>query len=473
MKNILIVDDEAAVADSLKIALKPAYRFVWASDGEEALKLFHRNQIHLILLDIVLPGLDGLTLLKRFREVEPSLPIVMLTATRLVKTAVEAMKMGATDYIGKPFDIEELRLTIDKAIAAHELEREVHYLRAEVGKKYHFDNLVGKSRAIREVFLKIEQVADTKTTVLVTGESGTGKEMVARALHYNSPRRDKPFVALNCASIPDSLIESELFGYEKGAFTDASARKLGQFEAANGGTLFLDEIAELSPVTQAKLLRVLQSKEFVRVGGTQTIEVDVRLIAATNKDLEDAIRRKTFREDLYYRIHVLPIHLPPLRERKEDIPPLANHFLAKKAHDDGRTAKTLSKEALAYMMRYDWPGNVRELENVIEQSVTLSSGPIIGPGDLPMQVQTRRRTNTLKDKAVGGQVSLSDAVKSFEREIIQSALQKTNYIQTRTARLLGITRRVLKYKMDALGITPPGHTLHSSAKIPSRRERTG
>ncbi|HUK56985.1 MAG TPA: sigma-54 dependent transcriptional regulator [Nitrospiria bacterium] len=473
MKTVLIVDDETSVAESLKIALKPVYRFIWAPNGEEALKLFHRNQIHLILLDIALPDMDGLTLLKMFREVEPSLPIVMLTATRTVKTAVESMKLGATDYINKPFDIEELRLTIDKAVTAHELEREVQYLRSEVGKKYSFDNLVGKSRAMREVFLKIEQVTDTKTTVLITGESGTGKEMVARALHYNSSRRVKPFVALNCASIPDSLIESELFGHEKGAFTDASVRKMGQFEAANGGTLFLDEIAELSPATQAKLLRVLQSKEFTRVGGTETIEVDLRLITATNKDLEEAIRRKTFREDLYYRINVLPIHLPPLRDRKEDIPPLANHFLAKKANEDGRTVKTLNKEALIYLMRYDWPGNVRELENVIEQAVTLSAGPTIGPGDLPVQVQTRRRTNTLKDKAMGGQVSLSDAVKSFEREIIESALRKTNYIQTRTARLLGITRRVLKYKMDALGITLTGHTSFSSAKTSSHREKTG
>ena len=473
MKTILIVDDEAGIAESLKIALKPAYRFLWAANGDEALKLFHRNQIHLILLDIVLPGQDGLELLKRFREVEPSLPIIMLTATRTVKTAVDAMKIGATDYLNKPFSVEELRLTIDKAIAAYELEREVHYLRSEVNKKYNFDNLVGKSRAMREVFLKIEQVADTKTTVLITGESGTGKEMVARALHYNSARRDKPFVALNCASIPDSLIESELFGHEKGAFTNASSRKLGQFEAANSGTLFLDEIAELSPATQAKLLRVLQSKEFVRVGGTQTIEVDVRLVTATNKDLEDAIRRKQFREDLYYRINVLPIHLPPLRDRKEDIPPLALHFLTKKANDDKRPPKSLNKDALIYLMRYDWPGNVRELENVIEQAVTLSGSSTIGPGDLPMQVQIRRRTNTLKDKAVGGQVSLSDAVRSFEREIIESALRKANYIQTRTARLLGITRRVLKYKMDALGINPAGPHLAVSAKASSSHEKTG
>jgi DNA-binding NtrC family response regulator len=427
----------------------------------------------LILLDIILPTTDGLTLLKQFRDVEPSLPIIMLTATRMVKTAVEAMKLGATDYLNKPFDIEELQLMIDKASAAYDLEREVRYLRSEVDKKHRPDNLIGRSRAMREIFLKIEQVADTKTTVLITGESGTGKEMVARALHYNSLRRGKPFVALNCASIPDSLMESELFGHEKGAFTDASSRKLGQFEAANGGTLFLDEIAELSSATQAKLLRVLQSREFTRVGGTQTIEVDVRLVTATNKNLEEAIRQKMFRADLYYRINVLPIHLSPLREHKDDIPSLVSHFLSKKAKEDGQKAKTMNKEAMAYLMRYDWPGNVRELENVIEQAVTLSANQVIGVGDLPMQLQVRRKTNTLKDKTVDGQVSLVDAVKSFERDIIESALRKTNFTQTKTARLLGITRRILKYKMDALGITHPGHASTLLTKSRSNRQRTG
>jgi two-component system, NtrC family, response regulator AtoC len=473
MKTVLIVEDEASVAESLKIVLKPDYRILWATNGEEALKLFHGNQVHLIVLDIVLPGQDGMALLTQFRDVEPSIPIVMLTATRTVKTAVEAMKLGATDFLNKPFDIEELRLTIEKALAAYDLEREVRYLRSEVDKIYHPDNLIGRSRAMREVFLKIEQVADTKTTVLITGESGTGKEMVARALHYNSLRRGSPFVALNCASIPDSLMESELFGHEKGAFTDASSRKLGQFETANGGTLFLDEIAELSPATQAKLLRVLQSKEFTRVGGTQTIEVDVRLITATNKNLEEAIRHRAFREDLYYRINVLPIHLPPLRERKEDIPSLVHYFLAKKANEDGRNTKTLSKDALAYLLRYDWPGNVRELENVIEQAVTLSSTQSIAVAHLPVQLQSRRKTSTIKDKTVGGQISLVDAVKSFERDIIQSALQKTNFIQTRTARLLGITRRILKYKMDALGIAYRSDTQHLQSRAPSTRRKLG
>jgi DNA-binding NtrC family response regulator len=388
----------------------------------------------------------------------------------MVKTAVDAMKMGATDYLNKPFDIDELRLTIAKALAAYDLEREVRYLRSEIDQKYRPENLIGRSRAMREVCLTIEQMADAKTTVLITGESGTGKEMVARALHHNSIRRGKPFVALNCASIPDGLIESELFGHEKGAFTDASSRKLGQFEAANGGTLFLDEIAELSPATQAKLLRVLQSKEFTRVGGTQPIEVDVRLIAATNKNLEEAIRQKVFREDLYYRINVLPIHIPPLRERKEDIPSLVSHFLSKKSKGADQKSKKINKEAMGYLTRYDWPGNVRELENVIEQAVLLTENPVIGAGDLPIRLQSRRKTDTLKDKATDGQISLVDAVKSFERDIIETALRKTDYIQTKTARLLGITRRILKYKMDLLGITSRNRTSPILIKSPSNRQ---
>ncbi|MBI3610540.1 MAG: sigma-54-dependent Fis family transcriptional regulator [Nitrospirae bacterium] len=474
MKTILLVDDEAGIAESLKMVLGQDYRLLWAATGEEALKRFYRNPPHLILLDILLPGSDGLTLLKQFREIEPSLPIIMLTGTRMVKTAVEAMKMGATDYVNKPFNIDELRLTIDNAIASYNLGREVLYLRSEVSQKYRPDNLVGKSRIMREVFLKIEQVANAKTTVLITGESGTGKEMVARALHYNSVRRDRPFVAINCASIPESLIESELFGYEKGAFTDAAGRKLGQFEAANGGTLFLDEIAELSPATQAKLLRVLQSKEFTRIGGTRIVQVDVRLIAATNKNLEEALRRKTFREDLYYRINVFSIHLPPLRERMEDVPLLLNDFLDKKSKENNLKTKSLNKEAQAYLMRYDWPGNIRELENVIEQAVTLSTHQVIGVNDLPMQLRTRRKTNTFKEEALGGRLSLVDAVKSFEREIIESALKEADYIQTKTARLLGITRRILKYKMDMLGITTNSNPeTSSSAKSSSDRLKMG
>lgn len=464
MKTVLIVDDDSAIAESLKIVLKPEYRLIWAPTGEEALKQFFRNQVHLILLDIILPGGDGFSLLKQVREFDPAIPIIMLTGTPMIRTAVEAMKQGATDYLTKPFDIEELQLTLRKAMAVYDLEREILMLRSEVKHLYQPENLVGKSGLLQEVFLKIAQAADAKTTVLITGESGTGKEMVARALHFTSVRSERPFVAINCASIPETLIESELFGYEKGAFTDASSRKKGQFETAHGGTLFLDEVAELSPATQAKLLRVLQSKSFSRVGGTQTIEVDVRLVAATNQNLEEALRRGSFREDLFYRINVLSIHLPPLRDRKEDIPLLVSHFLLKKSKEEGKKPKILNRAAQACLMQYDWPGNVRELENVIEQAVTLSPGRTVEERDLPPFMRSRRRINTLKDQTLDGRVSFLDAVRTFERDIIGTALRKTNHVQTRTARLLGISRRILKYKMDALGLaterikitTPPG-----------------
>ena len=455
MKTILVVDDEPGVIDSLKMVLKKDYRLLWASNGREALNLFHRNQVHLILLDITLPDLDGLTLLKRFREVEATLPIIMLTAKQTVKSAVEAMKLGASDYLTKPFDVDELRIILDRAIATFELELEVHYLRMEVGKKYSHKNLVGKSSVLREIFKKIEQMADTKTTVLITGETGTGKEMVARALHFNSSRRASPFIAINCASIPETLIESELFGHERGAFTDASARKLGQFEMAHGGTLFLDEIAELKPATQAKLLRVLQTKSFTRVGGTQMIDVDIRLITATNKNLEEAILEESFRKDLYYRINVLPIHLPSLRERREDIPLLIAHFIGQKSREQGREIKSLNKTAQACLVNYDWPGNIRELENIIEHAVTLSGGPVIGIEDLPAVLRSRQKAGMLRRNALENHITLSDAVKSFERETIENALRKSSFIQTKTARLLGITRRILKYKMDMFGISLP------------------
>ena len=448
MKTLLVVDDEPGVHETVTVVLKSEYRLLRATDGEEALRLFHRNSIHLILLDIDLPGTDGLSLLRQFREMEPALPIIMITGARTVKAAVEAMKSGANDYLNKPFDIEELRLTIKKALSVHDLEREVHLLRLELDKKFLPDNLIGRSRVMLEVFLKIQQLADTRTTVLVTGESGTGKEMVARALHYNSGRRGYPFVAINCASIPDSLIETELFGHEKGAFTDAFSRKPGHFEAANGGTLFLDEITELSPATQAKLLRVIQSREFMRVGGTEPIEVDVRLISATNRNLEEAMRRNTFREDLYYRINVVSIHLPPLRDRREDIPLFVAHHLARIAGESGKKQKAMNKEALALLMRHDWPGNVRELENVVEQGVALSDRTLIGPDALPASIRVRRQSGTLKNKTLEGHLSLIEAVTAFEREIVEDALKKSNYIQTRAAKLLGITRRILKYKMD-------------------------
>ncbi len=455
MKRILIVDDELSVRESLKLILQDQYKILIANDAKEALVLFERENPNLVLLDIILPEMDGITVLKRIREMDATVPVIMLTATRMVKTAVEAMKLGATDYLSKPFEIEELKLIIEKAITTKDLEQEVKYLRSEITRRYSFKSIIGKSREMQEVYAKIEQIADTRTTVLVTGESGTGKELVARALHYNSTRKERPFIAINCAALPETLIESELFGHERGAFTDAQVRKVGQFELADNGTLFLDEVADLSLATQAKLLRVLQEKEFTRVGGTRTIRVDVRLITATNKNLDQSLKQGSFREDLYYRINVVPIHLPPLRERKEDLPLLVNHFLTKKTEEEGHPPKQVSPEAMTLMMNYDWPGNVRELQNIIEQMVTLCTNSTILPEDLPDHFRKQLKSMTLKEQALSGKISFERAVAEFERDIILEALKKTRYVQTHAADLLGISRRILKYKMDLLGITPP------------------
>ena len=455
MKRILIVDDEVSVRESLRFILKDQYKILLAETAREALTLFEREGPHLILLDIILPEMDGIAVLKRIRELDTTIPIIMLTATRMVKTAVEAMKLGATDYLSKPFDIEELKLVIEKAITTKDLEQEVKFLRSEITRRYSFKSIIGKSRKMQEVYAKIEQIADTRTSVLITGESGTGKELVARALHFNSARKEKPFITINCAALPESLIESELFGHERGAFTDAQVRKMGQFELADNGTLFMDEVADLSHTTQAKLLRVLQEKEFTRVGGTRMIRVDVRVITATNKNLHEALKQGNFREDLYYRINVVPIHLPPLRDRKEDLPLLINHFLTKKAEEEGHPPKEISPEAVGLMMNYDWPGNVRELQNIIEQVVTLCSNSVIHSEDLPDFFRKQIKSTTLKEQALSGKISFEHAVTEFERDIIIEALKKTRYIQTHAADLLGISRRILKYKMDLFGIIPP------------------
>ena len=455
MKRILIVDDEVSVRESLRFILKDQYKILLAETAREALTLFEREGPHLILLDIILPEMDGIAVLKRIREMDTTIPIIMLTATRMVKTAVEAMKLGATDYLSKPFDIEELKLVIEKAITTKDLEQEVKFLRSEITRRYSFKSIIGKSRKMQEVYAKIEQIADTRTSVLITGESGTGKELVARALHFNSARKEKPFITINCAALPESLIESELFGHERGAFTDAQVRKMGQFELADNGTLFMDEVADLSHTTQAKLLRVLQEKEFTRVGGTRMIRVDVRVITATNKNLHEALKQGNFREDLYYRIDVVPIHLPPLRDRKEDLPLLINHFLTKKAEEEGHPPKEISPEAVGLMMNYDWPGNVRELQNIIEQVVTLCSNSVIHSEDLPDFFRKQIKSTTLKEQALSGKISFEHAVTEFERDIIIEALKKTRYIQTHAADLLGISRRILKYKMDLFGIIPP------------------
>jgi two-component system response regulator AtoC len=464
-KRILLIDDEARVRTSLKMVLEPSYDILQAADAQEGLDTFRKEGPDLVLLDVILPGSDGLAILETLRAESKMVPVIMLTGTKSVKTAVAAIRLGAEDYLSKPFDVDELRHVIERALKSLELKREVKQLRSQVVQRYAFHNLIGKSPGMQEIYAKIEQVSDSRTTVLVTGESGTGKELVAKALHYNSSRRDRPCIALNCAALPETLIESELFGHEKGSFTDATARRMGQFELAHTGTLFLDEIGDLSPVTQAKLLRVLQEREFTRIGGTQSIKVDVRIVAATNKNLDELVRKGQFREDLYYRINVIALYLPPLRDRGEDIALLAKHFLAKRVEEEKRPRIEFSKDALETLARYPWPGNVRELENIVEQAFIWSQQAAqITPEHLPSILKGDIRSASLHDDTIAGRLSLEKAVMEFEREIILDALKRSSYVQTHAASLLGITRRMLKYRMDTLGIGRSEHAAGQDAE---------
>jgi len=452
LRSVLIVDDEVGARESLRMILKNDYEVFLAKDAEEAFLQIKARSPDVILLDIILPDLDGLKVLERVKQNDPDMIVIMITATKTVKTAVEAMKLGAHDYVTKPFDIDELRLIISRSLSTKALEQEVKYRREEMDKSFDFGNMIGKSKLIKEIFKVVKQIADSKSTALIMGESGTGKELISRAIHYNSNRKNYPFVTINCAAIPETLIESELFGHEKGAFTNAIERKLGRCEVAHQGTLFLDEIGELSLATQAKILRFLEEKEFNRVGGSKTIKVDVRLITATNKDLSQLIKKGNFREDLYYRINVIPIVIPPLRERKEDIPLLIDHFINKFSVENNKMVKGINKEALEMLMQYEWPGNVRELENLIERVIALTSNEYIQLSELPLSFKNVPKINGLKESVLNGKVSFLRAEEEFEREVILDALKKTNYIQSHAAETLGISRRILKYKMDKLGI---------------------
>ena len=452
VRSVLIVDDEVGARESLKMILKNDYEVFLAKNAEEAFLQVKTHSPDLILLDIILPDLDGLKVLEKIRQNDPDMIVIMITATKTVKTAVEAMKLGANDYVTKPFDVDELRLIITRSLSTKALEQEVKYRREEMDKNFDFGNIIGKSKLMKEIFKVVKQIADSKSTALIMGESGTGKELISRAIHYNSNRKTFPFVTINCAAIPDTLIESELFGHEKGAFTNAIERKLGRFEVAHLGTLFLDEIGELSLATQAKILRFLEEREFNRVGGSKTIKVDVRLITATNKDLNQLIKKGSFREDLYYRINVVPIVIPPLRERKEDIPMLIDHFVNKFNGENNKNVKGINKEALDLLMQYEWPGNVRELENLVERVIALTSNESIQLNELPLSFKNIPKISGLKESVLEGKVSFTQAEEDFEREVILDALKKTNYIQSHAAEILGISRRILKYKMDKLGI---------------------
>jgi len=455
---VLIVDDEAGVRESVRMVLKDDWETVTQPCGEDAIEWLKDNSPDLAFLDILMPGIDGLEVLEHIREGDAALPVVMLTATKTVRTAVKAMKLGAFDYITKPFDVDELRMVASRAIKNAALLREVDQLRSEVGSHYSVDNMIGESSLMQDVFNTVGRVAPLKTTVLISGESGTGKELIAKAIHYNSPRASETLVTINCAAIPDNLLESELFGHEKGSFTDASAKKTGQFEIADKGTLFLDEIGEMSPSLQAKLLRVLEEGEIMRVGGSGPLQVDVRVVAATHRDLRKLIDEGAFRADLYYRLNVVTVTLPPLRDRPEDIPLLIRHFVEKKTREHGLPSRTLGQETVEQLLGYPWPGNVRELENVIERTLVLAPDcDEIGVNSLPpdMAAGPSSAGPGTRQMVLDGRKSLNLAVDEFEKDIIEEALSRARHNQTRAARTLGTTRRILKYRMDKLGIEQP------------------
>ena len=453
--SLLVVDDEAGVRQSLQMIFSKSFRLMEASSADEAIQKVADEKPDIVLLDIVMPGADGLAVLKQLKSIQPDCQVIMLTALNTARTAFTAKGTGAFDYVTKPFDVEELRMRVDHALEKIQLSRELERLKEEVGRKYGIDHIIGKSKQIVDVFKAVSMVAAKKSTVLITGESGTGKELIARAIHYNSDRRSKPFVVVNCAALPDTLIESELFGYEKGAFTNASQKKVGRFELAHGGTLFLDEIGELNLGTQAKFLRAIEQETFTRLGGTDEIKVDVRVIAASNRDLEAMAKAAEFRPDLFYRLNVVALFLAPLRERPEDIPLLLDHFLRLKAQEHSIAPKSLSPEVIDFFSSYYWPGNIRELENLIERLTILTPHETVMLRDLPVSMRSTDQTATLKEDVLSGTRPLSEAVDEFERELIVKALQRTGFNQTKAAGLLGTSRRILKYRIEKLKINDP------------------
>ncbi len=452
--RILIVEDESKMRRILELMLSPdGYTIDLAEDGIKALSFLEKRSYDLIITDLKMPNLDGMELIKTINKIPLNILVIVITAYGSVESAVEAMKQGAFDYITKPFEKEIIRIVVSKAIAHSIMRRENSYLREEIGKRYALNELVGNSPKMRDVYELVSQVAGTASTVLITGESGTGKELLARAIHYGSPRAAGPFVAVNCASIPDTLLESELFGYEKGAFTGADKAKPGKLELAHRGSLFLDEIADMSPNIQAKLLRVLQERAFEKLGSTKTIEVDIRLIAATNKNLQELVEKQRFRQDLYYRLNVFPIEAPPLRDRAADIPLFALHFIAKFSKKMGKAIQGISSEAMAILQSYSWPGNVREMQNVLERAVILCKDTEITPMEINLgRVEDSSLLQRVKAMIPAGGISLDEIKKNF----IIAALDMTNNNQIKAANLLCITRNVLRYQMEKYNIPFPG-----------------
>lgn len=449
--KILIIDDEEHMCWALERAMRQeGYQVNTATRGKQGLKLIREEAPSLVILDLKMPEMDGMEVLSKGRELNSRLPFIMLTAHGTIETAIEAMKMGAADYITKPFDLDELKMVIKRNLTMSQLVTEVNFLRSELTKK--FRQMVGESAPIRDIMKLIDKVSASNASVLITGESGTGKEVAAVAIHQKSHRREGPFVPVNCAALPENLLESELFGHEKGAFTGAVARKLGRFELADKGTIFLDEIAEMPLSMQVKLLRVLQEKTFERVGGTETLQVDVRVLAATNRDIAKSIENGLFREDLYYRLNVVTIAMPPLRDRKEDIPSLANHFLEK--FRPTYMVNKISPGAMSLLCKYHWPGNIRELQNVIERAAIICHGNEITEIDLPPDIQNILNTDTVNKTT--SPIELPEgglSLEELEKNLIIKALEKSGGNQTKAAQLLGISRSALLYRAQKHSIS--------------------
>ncbi len=447
MDRVLIVDDEKGMRDFLSIMLrKEGYAVSQAEAADKAADLISRGEFDLVISDISMPGQSGLEVLRQAKAANPDTPVIMITAYASTESAVEALKLGAYDYIIKPFDIEELKIVVRNALEKRRLENENRILKRELKEKFRADELVGDSPRMREVLDLVAKIAPTNSTVLISGESGTGKELVARAIHAGSPRKDRPFVSINCGAMPDDLLESELFGHARGSFTGAVTSKKGLFEVADGGTIFLDEIGDTSPAMQVKLLRVLQERRIRRVGGTEETEVNVRVLAASNQDLDQLVRDRRFREDLYYRINVIQIKMPSLREKRDDIPALALHFLVKYSKTMGKKITRISEEAIRHLLEHDWPGNVRELENVIERAVALETTDAITPESLSREVRSGARpAQDLPIALSDGGIDLERQLERLRERLMEEALQRANGVQTKAAELLGMSFRSFRY----------------------------
>jgi DNA-binding NtrC family response regulator len=448
-KRILVVDDDRNSCQLLAEFLAgEGFQIDTAWDGKQALSMLEKETFDIVLTDLKMPKVNGIQVLESLSRTNPTAIGIIITGYGTIKSAIEAIRAGAYDYITKPVQLDEVKLTLERALEHQTLIRENITLKQQLKSKYRFENIIGDSESIQQIFRLIEKVADSNTTVLIYGESGTGKELVARAIHYNSPRADKSWIPVNCGAIPEGLLESELFGYEKGAFTGATKTRIGRFETAHQGTIFLDEVVDMSPALQVKLLRVLQDQSFERVGGVRTIKADVRILAATNRKLEEEVAKGRFREDLYYRLNVIPIVLPPLRDRKSDIPLLIQHFLSQKKSTDKRSIKGISPKAMELLMNYHWPGNIRELENLINRLLVLHNGHMVTGKELPEKIVTcATESPAVVPEIPPNGICLKSAVDEFEKQLILKALEKTKGVKKRAANILGLNRTTLVQKI--------------------------